>query len=97
VGGQGEREAEQAYSRCRHVDNRPWFQIPAAAVEVHLDRDTRDRHNGRMRPPRGLDATGRAAWRHAVSTLIEIGEDPALSQDAIRRFASAHSMAAHLR
>jgi P27 family predicted phage terminase small subunit len=51
----------------------------------------------RMRPPQGLDSTARGAWQHAVNVLREIGEDPALSRDAVTRYAEACSMAETLR
>jgi P27 family predicted phage terminase small subunit len=50
-----------------------------------------------LRPPRGLDSTGRAAWRNAAFTLEAIGEDPALSHGALDRYARAVSMVASLR
>lgn len=50
-----------------------------------------------MRPPTGLDARGRAAYRHAWAVLEAVGEDPELSSDAIRRYADAVSEAAALR
>jgi P27 family predicted phage terminase small subunit len=50
-----------------------------------------------LEPPRGLDATGRAAWRRAVATLVELGEDPRLSYTALWLYADAAAMAALLR
>jgi len=48
---------------------------------------------GAMRPPDGLDATGRAAFRDAAAVLAAIGEDPELCAGAIRRYAAAVSEA----
>jgi P27 family predicted phage terminase small subunit len=46
-----------------------------------------------MRPPEGLDAAGRAAFRRAVATLAELGEPPELSADAVHAYALAVSEA----
>jgi P27 family predicted phage terminase small subunit len=46
-----------------------------------------------LKPPEGLDATGRAAFRHAVAVLEELGEDPRLSVRTIGAYAAAESEA----
>jgi P27 family predicted phage terminase small subunit len=50
-----------------------------------------------LRPPRGLNPTGRAAWRRAVAVLRELGEDPGLSAEPLAAFARAAGDAAELR
>ena len=42
-----------------------------------------------LRPPRGLDPAGRAAWRRAVAVLRSIGQDPELSQEPLAALARA--------
>ena len=44
-----------------------------------------------MRPPAKLTPAGRAAWREASATLVELGDDPALSAGALDRYAFAVS------
>jgi P27 family predicted phage terminase small subunit len=58
------------------------------------------RDHGRVsaaRPPRGLDPTGRAAWRHAAHVLTAIGEPVELCGEPMRAYADACSTAASLR
>jgi len=42
-----------------------------------------------MRPPAKLTPAGRAAWREARATLVELGEPPELSAGALDRYAFA--------
>jgi P27 family predicted phage terminase small subunit len=42
-----------------------------------------------VRAPANLTRAGRAAWREAEATLVELGEDPALSRGALERYAFA--------
>jgi P27 family predicted phage terminase small subunit len=44
-----------------------------------------------VRPPARLTPAGRRAWREAEATLVELGEDPALSAGALDRYAFAVS------
>ena len=44
-----------------------------------------------MKPPARLGLLGKAAWREAEATLVELGEDPALSAGALARYAFAVS------
>jgi P27 family predicted phage terminase small subunit len=48
-------------------------------------------------PPRGLDASGRAAWKRAAAVLAEIGEPVELSLEPLAAYARAASDVAELR
>jgi phage terminase small subunit len=50
-----------------------------------------------VRPPAGTGPAGRAAWRRAIITLREIGEDPALSVGALAMYARDVDTLAELR
>jgi phage terminase small subunit len=41
----------------------------------------------RVKPPQGLSAPGRRAWRFANATIARLGDDPAGSAQAIERYA----------
>lgn len=49
------------------------------------------------RPPRGLDASGRAAWRRGAAVLLELGEPVELSLEPLVAYARAASDVAELR
>jgi hypothetical protein len=42
---------------------------------------------GGVRPPKGLSAPGRRAWRFANATIARLGEDPQASAEAVDRYA----------
>ena len=50
-----------------------------------------------MDTPRGLESQGRAAFERAVAALVELGEDPAMSRDAVERYSRAVDMLATIR
>lgn len=50
-----------------------------------------------MEPPRGLQASGRAAFDGAVAALVEIGEDPDMSRGVIETYCRAVDVAALMR
>jgi P27 family predicted phage terminase small subunit len=49
------------------------------------------------RPPAGLDASGRAAWRRGAAVLVELGEAVELSLEPLGTYARAMSDVAELR
>lgn len=51
----------------------------------------------RIQAPKGLDATGRAAFRRAVAAIERTDRDPLEFRDAVERFARATQDAAEVR